>query len=225
MVCIPAIANLLCYFFVQIVFGNCSCPASKTIPAQLALSIVRTFPFKIALPIAVILVYSPFISCSSACSGLLDITWLQFHPPWYHSPVCGQPVQRLGCPARPQSALLPGCECPQAVVTLLPAPCMCWAESCLQSCLCLLCVFSPNPSHPHPGCLAPSTGRQYSLVCCSACGYFFHNWIVSFWRVRILSFCMSLPGIVVCWPLREQSANTSLTHLARLTVIDLENNQ
>ena len=100
MVCIPAIANLLCYFFVQIVFGNCSCPASKTIPAQLALSIVRTFPFKIALPIAVILVYSPFISCSSACSGLLDITWLQFHPPWYHSPVCGQPVQGLGCPAR-----------------------------------------------------------------------------------------------------------------------------
>ena len=93
----------------------------------------------------------------------------------------------------------------------------------------LVCASSvsshPNPSHPRPGCLAPSTGRQYSLVCCSACGYFFHNWIVSFWRVRILSFCMSLPGIVVCWPLCEQSANTSLTHLARLTVIDLENNQ
>ena len=118
--------------------------------SQCALPPVAPHSPRAALPIAVILVCSPFISCSSACSGLLDITWLQFHPPWYHSPVCGQPVQRLGCPARPQSALLPGCECPRAVVTLLPAPCTCWAESCLQSCLCLLCVFSPKPQSSSP---------------------------------------------------------------------------
>ena len=135
--------------------------------AQLVLSIVRTFLFKIAVPTAVILVYSPFFSCSSGCSGLLDITWLQFHPPWYRSPGCGQAILlgRLGRSLQGPSQL---CYLAVTVHGRLSPCCQPPARAVRNRASSLVCASSvsshPNPNRPRSGCLAPQY-RESVFAC------------------------------------------------------------